>query len=92
MLTGSDGRAGPYHGLPDTLRDLAYTALRLALLEAVAGAKRLPVLVDDAFAAFEPEKRAAVGKLLQEIGKKTQILHRTSEPPPDGTADQVVQA
>jgi hypothetical protein len=92
MLTGSDGRAGPYHGLPGPLRDLAYAALRLAAIEAVAAAKRIPVFVDDAFASFDPEKRVGVGKLLKEIGRKTQILHRTAEPPPNGTADHVVQA
>jgi hypothetical protein len=92
MLTGSDGRAGPYHGLPPPLKDLAYTALRLAVLEVVAGVKQIPVVVDDAFAALEEPKRAAVGQVLKEIGRKTQILHRVAEPLPDGVADHVVQA
>jgi hypothetical protein len=92
MLTGSDGRAGPYHGLPASLKDLAYAALRLAVVEAVADAKRLPVFVEDAFAALEEPKRAIAGKVLQQIGRKTQVIHRVAEPPPDGTADHVVQA
>jgi hypothetical protein len=92
VLSNADGRGGPYHGLPPQLKDLAYAALRLALLERVAAYKRLPVLVDDAFSALEPEKRALIAKMLKGIAAQTQIIHRTPEEPPQGTADLVVQA
>jgi hypothetical protein len=92
MLSNADGRAGPYQGLPAQLKDLAYAALRLALLERVAAQKRLPVLVDDSFGALEPGKRALVAKMLRGIAAQTQIIHRTGEAPPDGTADLVVRA
>ncbi len=92
VLSNADGRGGPYHGLPPALKDLAYVALRLALLERVAAYKRLPVVVDDAFSALEPAKRALVAKMLKGIAAQTQIIHRTAEEPPQGTADLVVQA
>ncbi|HMC33027.1 MAG TPA: hypothetical protein VKH65_01410 [Myxococcales bacterium] len=92
VLSNADGRGGPYHGLPPELKDLAYAALRLALLERVAAYKRLPVLVDDAFSALEPAKRALIAKMLKGIAAQTQIIHRTPEEPPQGTADLVVQA
>ena len=92
VLSNADGRGGPYHGLPPELKDLAYAALRLALLERVAAHKRLPVLVDDAFSALEPAKRALIAKMLKGIAAQTQIIHRTPEEPPQGTADLVVQA
>ncbi|HWE25292.1 MAG TPA: hypothetical protein VG496_15250 [Myxococcales bacterium] len=92
MLSNADGRSGPYQGLPPQLKDLAYAALRLSLLERVAAHKRLPVLVDDSFGALEPAKRALVAKMLKAIAAQTQIIHRTGEAPPDGTADLVVQA
>jgi hypothetical protein len=92
VLSNADGRGGPYHGLPPQLKDLAYAALRLALLERVAAYKSLPVLVDDAFSALEPAKRALIAKMLKGIATQTQIIHRTSEEPPQGTADLVVQA
>jgi hypothetical protein len=92
VLSNADGRGGPYHGLPPQLKDLAYAALRLALLERVAAYKRLPVLVDDAFSALEPAKRALIAKMLKGIAAQTQIIHRTPEEPPQGTADLVVQA
>jgi hypothetical protein len=92
VLSNADGRSGPYHGLPPVLKDLAYAALRLALLERVASYKRLPVVVDDAFSSLEPAKRALVAKMLKGISAQTQIIHRTAEEPPQGTADLVVQA
>jgi len=92
VLSNADGRSGPYHGLPPQLKDLAYAALRLALLERVAAYKRLPVVVDDAFSALEPAKRALIAKMLKGIAAQTQIIHRTVEEPPQGTADLVVQA
>jgi hypothetical protein len=92
VLSNADGRTGPYHGLPPQLKDLAYAALRLALLERVAGYKRLPIVVDDAFSPLEPAKRALIAKMLKGIAAQTQIIHRTAEAPPQGTADLVVQA
>jgi hypothetical protein len=92
VLSNADGRGGPYHGLPPQLKDLAYAALRLALLERVAAYKRLPVVVDDSFSALEPTKRALIAKMLKGIAAQTQIIHRTAEEPPQGTADLVVQA
>ena len=92
VLSSADGRSGPYHGLPQPLKDLAYVALRLALIERVAAYKRLPVILDDAFSAFDPGKRALVAKMLKGIATQTQIIHRTSEAPPQGIADLVVAA
>ncbi len=90
VLTAPDGRNGPYTGLPPPLRDLVYTSLRLALLERVGGYKRLPVLIDDAFATFDAAKRALIAKMLKGISTQTQVIHRVAEPPPAGTADLVL--
>jgi uncharacterized protein YhaN len=92
ILSNADGRTGPFQGLPPQLKDLAYVALRLSLLERVAAYKRLPILVDDSFGGLEPQKRALVAKMLKGIAAQTQIIHRTGEAPPDGTADLVVRA
>jgi len=92
VLSNAEGKGGAYHGLPPQLKDLAYAALRLALLERVAAYKRLPVMVDDAFSALDAPKRALVAKMLKGIAAQTQIIHRTGEEPPHGTADLVVQA
>jgi uncharacterized protein YhaN len=74
------------------LRDLVFVALRMALIERVAGYKKLPILIDDAFATLEPPKRALIAKMLKGIGTQTQVIHRVAEAPPAGTADLVLQA
>jgi len=92
LLSASDGRSGSYMTLPPPLRDLVYAALRLALLERVAGYKRLPVVVDDAFGILEAPKRALIGKMLKGIGTQTQVIHRVADAPAAGTADTVLKA
>lgn len=92
MLTAPDGRSGSYMTLPPPLRDLVYVALRLALLERVGGHKRLPIVVDDAFARLEAPKRALIGKMLKGISTQTQVIHRVGEAPAAGTADLVLSA
>jgi hypothetical protein len=90
LVTAADGRSGPFHTLPQPLRDQVYAAARLTLLERVAAEKKLPVFVDDTFAPLEPQKRVLVAKMLKGIAGQTQVLHRTAEPPPAGLADHVV--
>lgn|GEM_PF-1341340 len=92
LLVAADGRQGLYLGMPPPLRDLCYAALRLLLLEKVVAAKKLPVVIDDAFAVLEPAKRQLIAKMLKSLGTQTQILHRSAEPPAAGVADHVVQA
>ena len=78
--------------LPPPLRDLVYVALRLALLERVSGYKRLPIVIDDAFATLDAQKRGLIAKMLKGIGTQTQVIHRVTDAPPPGTADLVLQA
>jgi hypothetical protein len=92
VLAAADGRSGPYHGLPQPLKDLAYAALRLTVLEKVASYKKLPIFIDDAFGGFDPAKRALVHKMLKGISALTQIVHRTPESPQQGVADHLAQA
>jgi hypothetical protein len=92
ILSAADGRSGSYMTLPPPLRDLVYAGLRLALLERVAGYKRLPIVVDDAFGMLEGSKRALIGKMLKGIATQTQVIHRVAETPAAGTADLVLTA
>ena len=91
QLAAADGRGGPYQGLPQPLKDQAYLAVRLSLIEKVAGYKRLPIIVDDAFGTLDAAKRALAHKMLKAISGLTQVIHRTPEAPPQGFADVMVQ-
>ncbi|TMB36266.1 MAG: hypothetical protein E6J61_00635 [Deltaproteobacteria bacterium] len=92
LFSAPAGRTAALKDLPGPLRDLAYAALRLCLLEKVAAAKRLPVIVDDAFAALDPLKRSMVAKMLKAIAAHGQVIHRIADAAPQGIADHVVQA
>ena len=70
--------------LPSPLRDLVYVGLRLALLERVAGYKRLPIVVDDSFGILDLPKRVLIGKMLKGIGTQTQVIHRRRAGDPAG--------
>ena len=92
ILVAPDGKSGPFQKLPLPLRDHVYVALRLTLVERVAGYKRLPVVVDDAFGAFDLQKRELLARMLKGISTRTQVIHRVAERPGDGIADAVLQA
>ena len=92
VLSAADGRGGPYQGLPQPLKDLAYAALRLALFEKVAAYKKLPIFIDDAFGNFDPAKRALTHKMLKGIAALTQVVHRTPEAPPEDVVCHLAQA
>ena len=92
LVAAADGRSGPFHTLPQPLRDQVYVALRLALLEKVVSVKKMPVVIDDMFATFEPPKKALVHKMLKGLSAQTQVLHRLAEQPPPGLFDHVVSA
>jgi hypothetical protein len=92
LFVAPGGRTAALKDLPGPLRDLAYAALRLCLLEKVASAKKLPVLVDDAFAALDPLKRSMVAKMLKAVAAHGQVIHRIADAVPQGIADHVVQA
>jgi hypothetical protein len=91
VLSGANGKTSALDSLPQPLRDLAYGALRLCLLEKVAMTKKLPVIVDDSFAPLDPQKRAVAAKMLKAIAAHTQVIHRIADALPEGIADQVVQ-
>ena len=92
LVVAVDGRSGPYHTLPQPLRDQVYVALRLALLERVVAVKKMPVVIDDMFATFDPPKKVLVHKMLKGLSAQTQVLHRMTEQPPPGLFDHVVSA
>ncbi|MFL5367388.1 MAG: ATP-binding protein [Myxococcales bacterium] len=92
LFSAPAGRTAALDDLPGPLRDLAYSALRLCLLEKVAAGKRLPVIVDDSFAPLDPRKKATAAKMLKAIAAHSQVIHRIPDAVPEGIADHVVQA
>lgn len=61
-------------------RDLLYFCLRTGLVEAIAGKRRLPLVLDDPLAGFDPGRQQAACQILRSLGTKTQVIFLTSNP------------
>jgi len=61
-------------------RDLVYFCLRTGLIEAIAGKHRLPFILDDPLAGFDPSRQQAACQILRALGAKTQVILFTSNP------------
>jgi uncharacterized protein YhaN len=61
-------------------KDLIYFCFRTGLVEALAGKRRLPFVLDDALAGFDPIRQQAACQVLRTLGSKTQIVLLTSNP------------
>jgi uncharacterized protein YhaN len=61
-------------------RHLVYFCLRTGLVEALAGKRRLPFILDDPLAGFDPARQKIAGQILRTLGAKTQVVLFTSNP------------
>jgi hypothetical protein len=69
---------------PDALsqgaRDQLYFAVRLALVELMSRGEPQPLLLDDPFVHFDPERRARAIDLVREFAQKHQVILFTCDP------------
>ncbi len=61
-------------------KTLIYFCFRTGLVEALAGKRRLPFILDDALAGFDPLRQQAACQVLRTLGSKTQVVLLTSNP------------
>ncbi|MGE5172271.1 MAG: ATP-binding protein [Betaproteobacteria bacterium] len=59
---------------------LIYFCFRTGLVEALVGKRRLPFVLDDALAGFDPVRQQAACHILRTLGTKTQVVLFTSNP------------
>jgi archaellum component FlaC len=64
--------------LSHSTAEAVYFCLRAGLVEALAGKIRLPFILDDPFAGFDPERQKAACQVLRALGAKTQVILLTS--------------
>jgi hypothetical protein len=67
-------------GLSHGTKSLFYFCFRTGLVEALAGKRRLPFILDDALAGFDPVRQQAACQVLRTLGAKTQVVLLTSNP------------
>ena len=71
-------------------RDQLYLAARLALCDTIFQEARPPLLMDDPFETFDPDRRDAAMKLCKELAADRQIILFTCHNGYDKYADQVI--
>jgi hypothetical protein len=80
IVHAQDDSAVPVEELSHGTRDVIYFCLRTALVEALAGKRRLPFLLDDPLAGFDPARQQAACQILRALGAKTQVILFASNP------------
>ncbi|MGH2453370.1 MAG: ATP-binding protein [bacterium] len=70
--------------------DQVYLAVRLALVEVLSEGRRPPLLLDDPFGSFDPERLAAAMALLRRVSETHQVLLFTCRPEYEPYADRVI--
>lgn len=74
VVHAKDNSVVGYGELSHGARDLVYFCLRTGLVEALAGKRRLPFILDDTLAGFDPARQKAACQILRSLGTKTQVL------------------
>ena len=77
--------------LSHSTREILYFCLRTGLVEALAGKIRLPLILDDPLAGFDPARQQAACQVLRALGTKTQVILFTSNPALKKQGDAVLE-
>ncbi len=80
LLHDRNGSVVSYASLSHSTRDMACFCLRAGLVEAIAGKRRLPFVLDDPFTGMDLARQQAACNVLRVLGAKTQVILFTSNP------------
>ena len=80
VVHAKDDSVVRFEDLSHGTRDVIYFCLRTGLIEALAGKRRLPFILDDPLAGFDPVRQQAACQVLRGLGAKTQVILYTSNP------------
>ena len=78
-LRRKDGQKVPLRNLSRGTAEQLYFALKLAFVQKAAGEVGLPLLIDDAFVNFDPQRRQFMKQLLQTLASERQVLVFTAD-------------
>jgi len=80
-----------YGTLSHGTREMVCFCLRAGLVEAIAGKRRVPFVLDDPFTGLDPVRQQAACQLLRSLGTKTQVILFTSNPALKTAGDAVLE-
>ncbi|MFN7134052.1 MAG: hypothetical protein ACK4N5_18385, partial [Myxococcales bacterium] len=85
------GRAVPAGQLEPHDLDLLYVAVRLTVVEKLAGVSRVPLLLEEPFAGMPEAKLQLLSRMLKHLATQRQVLHVTAAPAHRALADHTAQ-
>jgi uncharacterized protein YhaN len=91
VVHARDDSVVDYSGLSHGTRSLIYFCLRTGLVEALAGKRRLPFILDDPLADLDPARQKAACQVLRTLSTKTQVILFTSNPALSAEGDTAVE-
>jgi DNA repair exonuclease SbcCD ATPase subunit len=91
IVHASDDSVVAYSELSHGTRGLITFCLRTGLVEALAGKRRFPFILDDSLAEFDPARQKAACQVLRALGAKTQVILFTSNPALRAEGDAVAE-
>ncbi|MCP4581318.1 MAG: AAA family ATPase [candidate division Zixibacteria bacterium] len=86
-----DDWVDPHHELSQATIEQIYLTARLALTEILGDKAKPPIILDDTFDRFDPERHDGTMKLLKQMAEDRQILLLTSDDNYDKWADKTIQ-
>ncbi len=87
----TDNSVVKFEDLSHGTKALVYFCFRVGLVEALEGKLRLPFVLDDSLAGFDPARQHAACQVLRALGSKTQVLFFTSNASLKAANDVVVE-
>ena len=91
VVHAKDDAVVDYPELSHGTKSLIYFCLRTGLVEALAGKRLLPFILDDPLADFDPARQKAACQVLRALGAKTQVILFTSNPALRAEGDTAVE-
>ncbi|MCK9419723.1 MAG: AAA family ATPase [Nitrospirae bacterium] len=91
IVHANDDSVVAYPELSHGTRSLIYFCLRAGLVEALAGKRRFPFILDDPLADLDPARQKAACQVLRTLGAKTQVILFTSNPALRTAGDAAVE-
>jgi uncharacterized protein YhaN len=80
MVHAKDNTAVQVSDLSPSTQELISFCIRTGIVEALAGKRRLPLLLDDPLAGFDPMRQKAACQVLRSLGTRTQVILFASNP------------
>jgi len=75
--------------LSQSTKEQLYLAARIALLEQMSPENPLPLILDDPFASFDADRRAAAARMCKRLAERHQVILLTCSEEYDALADRV---